>query len=198
MNLQTINTPPSLSDIELEIIRMSEMLRQGWFAVGTKLLLVEKHGLYKQGKKKSFTSWLNALSKTLDLKPSTLWKYLKIVRMIDDINLPTENVNLKNVTGLEQIARIYDVNQNADEAIALTKLLEEKIINVALITKLAKVTSTTPVLEDSPEKDISEPLDHTKGFWTNSSKYFLALITSKTTLSLSFVLLTVFYIKDMY
>jgi hypothetical protein len=72
MNLQTINTPPSLSDIELEIIRMSEMLRQGWFAVGTKLLLVERHELYKQGKKKSFTSWLNALSQTLDLKPSTL------------------------------------------------------------------------------------------------------------------------------
>jgi hypothetical protein len=198
MNLQTINTPPSLSDIELEIIRMSEMLRQGWFAVGTKLLLVEKHELYKQGKKKSFTSWLNALSKTLDLKPSTLWKYLKIVRMIDDINLPTDNVNLKNVTGLEQIARIYDVNQDANEAIALTKLLEEKVINVALITKLAKVTSTTPILEEHPEKDISEPLDHKKGFWTNSSKSFLAVVTPKTTISLSFILLIVFYIKDMY
>lgn len=197
MNLQNTNTP-SLLDIEIEIIRMSEMLRQGWFAVGTKLLEVEKQELYKQSKQKSFTSWLNTLSQTLDLKPSTLWKYLKIVRMIDDINLPTENVNLKNVTGLEQIARIYDVNQNANEAIALTKLLEEKIINVALITKLAKVTSTTSVLEERPEKDISEPLENKKGFWTNSSKSFLAVVTSKTTISLSFILLVVFYIKDMY
>jgi len=197
MNLQNTNTP-SLLDIELEIIRMSEMLRQGWFAVGTKLLEVEKQELYKQSKQKNFTSWLNTLSQTLDLKPSTLWKYLKIVRMIDDINLPTENVNLKNVTGLEQIARIYDVNQNANEAIALTKLLEEKIINVALITKLAKVTSTTSVLEERPEKDISEPLENKKGFWTNSSKSFLAVVTPKTTISLSFILLVVFYIKDMY
>jgi hypothetical protein len=178
---------------------MSEILQQGWFSVGTKLLEVEKQELYKQGQQRSFTSWLHVLSKTLDLKPSTLWKYLKIVKMVDKINLPTDNVNLKNVTGLEQIARIYDANQNTAEAIGLIRQLDEKIINVADITKLARaISNSLPDVERPPKEPVIDHVGVKKLFWHNSTKYFLSVVTPRATLSLSFILLTVFYIKDMY
>jgi len=177
MKLETINTPFSLSDIEVEITQMSEMLRQGWFAVGTKLLAVEKHELYKQGQQRSYTAWLNSLSQTLDLKPSTLWKYLKIVRMVDEINFPTDKINLKNVTGLEQIARIYDANHNAIEACTLIHQLDEKLINVADVTKLAKVISNPPPDGKSPtEIDPIKSIGFKKFFGAISSILLVVVV----------------------
>ena len=138
MNLQLVHPPANLTTIESEINQMSEMLRQGWFAVGERLFIVEHEQLYKQSDHKSFTSWLNSLSKKLDTKPSTLWKYLKIVRMIEDINYPKEKINLKNVTGLEQVARIYEASNNVEQVLTLINQLDEKAIKSSDVKKLAK------------------------------------------------------------
>ena len=185
MKIQIINTPTSLSDIESEIIEVSEMLRKGWLLIGEKLLTVEKNQLYKQQDYKTFTAWLKYLSKTLELKPSTLWKYLKIVRMIDDINLPFSDVNLKNVTGLEQIARIYEHTNNADETIKLIQQLDEKVIN------------TTEIKKISSELINPKPISFLKIYWRNIIKCFLASMPSKPMLKVLPVLFAVFYINDI-
>lgn len=191
MNLQLVHPPENLTTIESEINQMSEMLRQGWLAVGERLFIVEHEQLYKQSDHKSFTSWLNSLSKKLDTKPSTLWKYLKIVRMIEDINYPKAKVNLKNVTGLEQVARIYEVTKDVEQVLTLINQLDEKAIKSNDVKKLAKEI----VCESLDKKDHLER-KATLGIFLNKQKYLATLKASAIPI---FVLssLTVYWVIEL-
>lgn len=143
MALQIIDSYPSLSDVENEIFSMSESVRKGWYILGCKLHEVESQQLYKQSHHRHFTSWLHSISKVLELEPSTLWKYLKIVRMTSGLGISSDEINLRNVTGLEQIARIYGRTSDPEQALELIEDLNTKAINISEIRELAKSISAT-------------------------------------------------------
>ncbi|WP_085302005.1 hypothetical protein [Colwellia polaris] len=191
MNLQLVHPPANLTTIESEINQMSEMLRQGWLTVGERLFIVEHDQLYKQSHHKSFTSWLNSLSEKLDTKPSTLWKYLKIVRMIEDINYPKAKINLKNVTGLEQVARIYEATKDVEQVLTLISQLDEKAIKSSDVKKLAK-----EIVCESLENKVLLENKATFGSFFNNQKYFATLKASAIPI---FILstLTVYWVIEL-
>jgi len=195
-NEYLVTKKSQLVDIESEIIKTYGMMLKGWLYIGTKLLEVEKHQLYKQHAYDSFTPWLKYLCKPIGLSPSTLWKYLKIVRMIDDINLSFSDVNLKNVTGLEIIARVYEHKGDTKEALALIKQLDEKNITVAELKKQASELFNTkpPALGKNNDP---EPRRLLNILWQKITKGFLACIPPKPMLRMLPVLFVVFYITDM-
>jgi len=184
--------PTQLVHIESEIKQISVMLRKGWLFIGIKLLTVEKNKLYEQHNIKTFTSWLKALSKSLELKPSTLWKYLKIVRMIDDINLPFSEVNLKNVTGLEVISRIHEFKGNVTETLDLINQLDEKNITVTELRHVVINLKNTELESDNDTKQVGL----LKRCW-RSIKCFLKCMPPTPVLRVLPVLFVVFYITDM-
>ena len=188
--------PIQLSKVESEITRFYEIQRKAWLLIGIKLLEVEKHQLYKQHNYETFTPWLKALSQSLELKPSTLWKYLKIVRMIDEINLPFSDVNLKNVTGLEVISRIYEHNGDTREILDSIKQLDEKNITITELKQLAS-DLINPKPPTSDENNAPEPRNLLKFIWQKITKGFLACLPPKPIIKALPVLFVVFYITDM-
>jgi len=195
-NEHLVTKKSQLVDIESEIIKTYGMMLKGWLYIGTKLLEVEKHQLYKQHNYETFTPWLKYLSKSLGLRPSTLWKYLEVVKMIDDINLPFSDVNLKNITGLEIIARVYEHKGDTQEALTLIKQLDEKNITVAGLKKQAsELFNLKPPASD--KNNNPAPKGFLKAFWKKITKGFLAYIPQKPMLRMLPVLFVVFYITDM-
>jgi hypothetical protein len=187
-----------LVDIESEIEQISEMIRQGWFVLGTKLLEVEEQELYEQHRNSSFTQWLNELCKQLGLDASTLWKYLRIVRMVKEIDFPVSEVNLKNVTGLQQIARIYDEKQDAEQATTLIKQLDEKIITIAEIKKIVANLKETPADVQTPSvTDKPQTKNMLKRLWEYVMNCLLLIIPPKAIFSMLPILFVVFYITDI-
>ena len=185
-----------LVDIEFEITQVSLMMRKGWLLIGEKLLTIERNELYKQHNSKNMTKWLEEFSISLDVVPSTLWKFLKIVKMLNDINFPISEVNLKNVTGLEQIARIYEYTSDGEKTFELIKQLDEKVINITKIKKIASdLMNPKPAASDKNNNPATKGF--LKAFWQKITKGFLACLTPKPIIKALPVLFVVFYITDM-
>jgi len=172
------------------------MMRKGWLLIGEKLLTIERNELYKQHNSKNMTKWLEEFSISLDVVPSTLWKFLKIVKMLNDINFPISEVNLKNVTGLEQIARIYEYTSDGEKTFELIKQLDEKVINITKIKKIASdLMNPKPAASD--KNNNPAPKGFLKYLWQKITKSFLACLPPKPILRVLPVLFVVFYITDM-
>ena len=144
-----ISNQYELSDIESKIFNLSESQKNGWLIIAQHLWLVEKFELFKQDEKNSsYSHWLRTLAKRLDLKPSTLWKYRKIVTMINELGVQHGDINPKNVTGLEQISRIFDHNKNPDQAVEYIALLNNRQIKVSELKEHFKQITTTKIIEN--------------------------------------------------
>lgn len=138
-----------LSDIESKIFHISESQKKCWIKIAQYLWLVEKFDLFKQDEKySSYSNWLKSLAKRLELKPSTLWKYRKIITMINELEIQHEDINPKNVTGLEQISRIFDYNKNSAQAVEYIALLNDKQIKVSELKEQCKKYSAVKVIEN--------------------------------------------------
>jgi hypothetical protein len=128
-----------LIKIESKIILTSDNQKNSWLLVGQYLYLVDKFELYKQNENhSSYTKWLHCIADKVNLKKSTLWKYKKIVTMINELKLTLEEVNVNNQNGLEQVARIYKLNKNRSEALKYINLLNDKNIKPVELTNLYK------------------------------------------------------------
>ncbi len=136
------NQPPEhyeLIKIESKISITSDNHKNSWLLIGQYLYLVDKFELYKQNEKhSSYTKWLNSIADKINLKKSTLWKYKKIVTMINELELPHEEINSKNVTGLEQVARIFRLNKDQPKALNYIDLLNDKKIKTNELKHLYK------------------------------------------------------------
>jgi hypothetical protein len=138
-----------LSDIESKIFHISENQKKCWIKIAQYLWLVEKFDLFKQDEKySSYSNWLKSLAKRLELKPSTLWKYRKIITMINELEIQHEDINPKNVTGLEQISRIFDYNKNSVQAVEYIALLNDKQIKVSELKEHCKKYTAAKVIEN--------------------------------------------------
>jgi flagellar biosynthesis/type III secretory pathway chaperone len=138
-----------LSDIESKIFYLSDNQKNGWILIGQHLWLVEKFELFKQEEKNSsYSYWLKSLAKRLDLKPSTLWKYRKVITMINELGIEHEAINPKNVTGLEQISRIFDHNKNTVQAIEYISQLNNKHIKVSELKEHFKQLIAVKIIEN--------------------------------------------------
>jgi hypothetical protein len=132
-------TQYELTNIESRILSTSDNQKKSWLLIGQYLCLVEKYELFTQNENyTSYSKWLNFIAKKIDLQSSTLWKYKKIVIMINELKLPPEKINIKNVTGLEQISRIFGLTKNSSQALSYINLLNDKQLNITDLKSIYK------------------------------------------------------------
>lgn len=184
----------SLTKIEADIYKFSTILRKGWFYIGKMVLTVEQNKLYEQAQFKSPSAWLKALSKELDIQPSTLRKFVKIVKMLEAINFPLDQVNPKNVTGLEQIARIYDHTNDCQKALDRIKSLDEKSITIKeLRQEVAEILN--PPIQDY---DSVSEFKMGNNIWTIFVNFLKTFLFPKPIIHVLPTLFVVLYITDIH
>ena len=184
-----------LIKIESKILTTLDNQKNSWLLIGQYLYLVDKFELYKQNEiYSSYTKWLNSIADKVNLKKSTLWKYKKIVTMINELELAHEEINSKNVTGLEQVARIYSFNKDHPKAMNYINLLNDKKIKTIELTQIYKNLSKNNSNLESNELLVPA----TTSLKTDISNFFDTIFMSKTvfnTLSIMAMVLTIYPIN---
>ena len=118
-----------LEMIELEMAQMGQSLKTGWLVIGLNTLEIKNERLFVECHR-SFTAWIKYMSDKLHVQPSALWKYLKVVEMLVDLNYSIMKVDLQSLSKLEQIARIYGLGVSETTIIGLMQRVEEHSVSI--------------------------------------------------------------------